>query len=170
MTDEQFYDLLPPRKPNWGRRLVIGGVAAVVVIGAGVAAFAAGDGPSHWRGKFMRGFMEYRIEQALTDAGADAAQKDKIKALFTTTMTEVRPDRDERKQMRADVIKILESPTIDRVAIENLRAKHVAEIDAKSKVVAKAIGDAAEILTPEQRKKLVEEWGNMGPGPDMDHD
>jgi Spy/CpxP family protein refolding chaperone len=170
MTNEQLQDLLPPPETNWSRRLIIGGVAAVVVIGAGVAAFASGEGPGHWRGKLMRGFMEYRIEQALTDAGASADQKEKIKALFTTTMKEVRPDHDERKQMHDEVMKLLESPTIDRTAIESLRVKHVAEMEAKSKVVAKAIGDAAEILTPEQRRKLVEEWGDMGPGSDMDHD
>ena len=171
MFDEQNekpYEILPPAKSPWGRRWIIGGVAAVVVIGAGVAAFAAGDGPGKWHGKFMRGFMEYRVEQALTDAGASADQKDKIKALFKTTMDEVRPERGERKEMRAEVIKLLEAPTIDRAAIEALRAKHVAELDAKSKTIAKAIGDAAEILTPDQRKKLVEDWGDMGPG--MDHD
>lgn len=172
MTEEQLSDLLPSKRPNWGRRLVIGGVAAVVVIGAGVAAFAAGDGPDHWRGKFMRGFMEYRIEQALTDVGADTAQKDKIKTIVNTTMDEIRPDRGERKEMREQVIKLLEAPTIDRTAIETLRAKHMAEMDAKSKTVAKAIGDAAEVLTPDQRKKLIEEWGDMGPGfgPGMDHE
>lgn len=173
MTNEhndQPYEILPPAKPNWGRRMIIGGVAAVVVIGAGAAAFATGDGPGHWRGKFMRGFMEYRVEQALTDAGASAEQKDKIKALLKTTMDDVRPDRGERKEMRAEVIKLLEAPTIDRTAIEALRAKKMAEIDAKSKTVAKAVADAAEILTPDQRKKLVEEWGNMGHGTGMDDD
>ena len=170
MTDEQFFELMPPKKSNWGRRMVVGGVAAVVLIGAGVAAFAAGDGPGHWRGKFMRGFMEYRIDQALTDAGADQAQKDKIKNIFETTMDQVRPSRDDRKEMREEVVKILEAPTIDRNAIEALRAKHVAEMETRSKTIAKAVGDAAEVLTPEQRKKLVDEWGQMMPGPGMDHD
>jgi protein CpxP len=158
-----------PAKTNWSRKLIIGSLAAVVIIGAGAAAFAGGgDGPGHWRGKFMRGFMEYRVEQVLTDVGASAEQKDKIKTLFKTTMDEVRPERGERKAMREEVIKLLEAPTIDRNAIEALRAKHVAEIDAKSKTIAKAVADAAEILTPDQRKKLVEEMSDFGPGPDHD--
>lgn len=170
MTDEQFYEVMQPKKPKWGRRLVIGGVAAVVVIGAGVAAFAAGEGPGHWRGKLMQGFMEYRMEQALTDAGANQTQKDQIKKIFETTMDQVRPSKDDRKAMREEVVKILEAPTIDRNAIEQLRVKHVTEMEGRSKTIAKAVGDAAEVLTPDQRKKLVDEWGQMMPGPDMDHD
>lgn len=171
MTNEQNkrpYEILPTYRPTWGRKMIIGSIAVVIVIGAGAAAFAGGDGPGHWRGKFMKGFMEYRMEQALTEVGASTEQKDKIKALFKTTMDEVRPDRSERKEMRSEVIKLLEAPTIDRAAIETLRAKKIAEIDAKSKTVAKAVADAAEILTPDQRKKLVEEWGDMGHGMDDD--
>jgi protein CpxP len=157
----------PVKKGGMGRKLIIGAVAAVVVIGAGAAAFADGDmGPGHWRGKFMRGFMEYRVDQVLTDVGASADQKEKIKTLFKTTMESVRPDHGDRKEMRAEVMKLLEAPTIDRNAIEALRAKHVGEIDAKSKTIAKAVGDAAELLTPEQRKKLVEELDDFGPGHD----
>jgi Spy/CpxP family protein refolding chaperone len=169
MTEEQNDfrgEILPPARSGWSRWLIIGGATAVVVVGAGAAAFASGDGPGHWRGKFMRGFMEYRMDQVLTDAGASAEQKDKIKTLFKTTMDEVRPARGERKEMRAEVMKLLSAPTIDRAAIEDLRAKHVAELDAKSKTIAKAVADAAEILTPDQRKKLVDELDDFGP----DHD
>jgi protein CpxP len=156
-----------PSKPGMSRKLIIGAVAAVVIVGAGAAAFAGGGmHHGHWRGKFMHGFMEYRVEQALSDVGATAEQKDKIKALFKTAMEEVRPDHDDRKGMREEVMKLLEAPTIDRTAIEALRAKHVAEIDAKSKTIAKAVGDAAEILTPEQRKQLIEEMDDFGPGHD----
>lgn len=155
----------PLRKPAFGRKLAIGAVAVVAVIGAGVGAMAYADGgPGHWRGKFMRGFMEYRIEQVLTEVGADAGQKEKIKTIFKTTMDEVRPERGERREMREEVTKLLGAPTIDRGAIEALRAKKLAEFDAKSKTVAKAVADAAEVLTPDQRKKLIEEFDDFGPG------
>mgnify|MGYP000208611689 CR=1 FL=1 len=165
--------LPPPGKPSnsWSRRLTIGVVATVIVVaGAGAMAFAGGDGPGWRHGKFMRGFMEYRMGQMLDESGASAEQKDKIKAIFKTTMDEVRPDRGARGEMREEVMKLLEAPTIDRVAIETLRAKQMAAMDAKSKVIAKAVADAAEILTPEQRKKLVEEIRDFGPGPGMDMD
>jgi Spy/CpxP family protein refolding chaperone len=171
MNDDQNDFMIAPeplRKPATARRWIIGTVAAVAVIGAGAAAWAAGGdmGHGHWRGKFMRGFMEYRLDQVLTDVGASAEQKDKLKALFKTTMDEVRPERGDRKEMRDEVIKLLEAPTIDRNAIEALRAKHVQQIEEKSKTIAKAVGDAAEILTPEQRKKLIEEMDDFGPGHD----
>ena len=155
-------EILPPRKPGFGRRLLIGGVAVAVAAGAGAYAFASND---NWGGrhKFMRGYMEYRIDRMLTDAGASDDQKSKLKAIVTTTMDEVRPDREDRKAMRDEIIKLIEAPTIDRDAIEALRAKQMSQFEERSKAIAKAVADAAEILTPEQRKKLVEEMRDFGP-------
>jgi periplasmic protein CpxP/Spy len=165
MTENNFgpeIEILPPEKPGWGRKLIIGGVAVVTIAGAGAYAFANND---DWGGrhKFMRGYMEYRLDQMLTDAGASDDQKSKLKALVTSTVDEVRPDRETRMAMRDEIIKLIEAPTIDRTAIEALRAKQMAQFEERSKTIAKAVADAAEILTPDQRKKLVEEMKEFGP-------
>ena len=159
---EPEIEILPPERPRWGRRLIIGGMAAATIAGAGVYAYANND---DWGGrrKFMRGYMEYRLDQVLTDVGASDDQKSKFKALVTSTIDEVRPDREARKAMRDEIIKLIEAPTIDRNAIETLRAKQMAQFEERSKTIAKAVADAAEILTPDQRKKLVEELKDFGP-------
>ena len=154
-------EILPPEKPGWGRRIVIGTVAVAVAAGAGAYAYASNDG---WgRDKLMRGFMEYRLDQMLTEAGASDDQKDKVKTIVTTTIDDVRPNREARKAMRDEIIKLIEAPTIDRNAIEALRAKQMSQFEERSKAIAKAVADAAEVLTPEQRKKLVEEMKDFGP-------
>lgn len=154
-------EILPPEKPRWGRKIIIGTLAVAVAAGAGAYAFASNDG---WgRHKFIRGYMEYRLDQMLSDAGVSDDQKSKVKAIVTTTIDEVRPDREARKAMRDEIIKLIEAPTIDRNAIEALRAKQMAQFEERSKAIAKAVADAAEILTPDQRKKLVEEMREFGP-------
>jgi Spy/CpxP family protein refolding chaperone len=51
---------------------------------------------------------------------------------------------------------LLSAATIDRAAIEALRAEQVALADATSKRLAQALADTADVLTPEQRVKLAE--------------
>ncbi len=49
-----------------------------------------------------------------------------------------------------------ELAAIDRAAIEAFRAEQLALADAASKRFAQAVGDAAEVLTPDQRQKAHE--------------
>jgi periplasmic protein CpxP/Spy len=166
MTDEnsnQGMEILPPAgKSSWRRMVLVSGAATLSLVGIGAYAYASNDnwGPRH---KVMLGFMEYQMDLMLTEAGADAGQKVKLKALVTTTIDQIRPDHEARETMRDEIIKLIEAPTIDRTAIEALRAKQMAQFEERSKTIAKAVADAAEILTPEQRKKLVEEMKDFGP-------
>jgi periplasmic protein CpxP/Spy len=123
-------EILPPEKPRWGRKFIIGSVAVAVAAGAGAYAFANND---DWGGrhKFMRGYMEYRLDRMLTDAGASDDQKSKVKTIVTSTIDEVRPDRETRQAMRDEIIKLIEAPTIDRNAIEALRAKQMAQFEER---------------------------------------
>ena len=49
---------------------------------------------------------------------------------------------------------LLTQPSIDRGAIETLRTEQLALADGASRRLAQALGDAADVLTPEQRRKL----------------
>jgi Spy/CpxP family protein refolding chaperone len=62
------------------------------------------------------------------------------------------------REIMAELVK----PTIDKAAIEKLRADKVAEMDTRSKTLTAALVEAAEILTPEQRVQLAEEMAKHG--------
>ena len=62
--------------------------------------------------------------------------------------------REKAQSARQRGRELLTQPTVDRAAIEALRAEQMALADAASKRFAQALGDAAEVLTPEQRRKL----------------
>jgi Spy/CpxP family protein refolding chaperone len=51
---------------------------------------------------------------------------------------------------------LFSASSIDRTAIEKLRAEHIGLAETATKRIAQAIGDAAEVLTAEQRRTLVE--------------
>jgi len=64
------------------------------------------------------------------------------------------PMREKLLAARATARDLLTQQTIDRAAIEKFRADQIAVHDATSKRLVQAVADAAEILTPEQRRKL----------------
>ena len=58
------------------------------------------------------------------------------------------------EQMHQQLLAALTAPTVDRAAIETVRADAITRIDQGSKDLAKAVGDIAEVLTPAQRQQL----------------
>lgn len=158
-----------PAAGAWGRRLVIGGIAAVAAVAAiGFAGAASGDLGSgfsmgNWGGHMMRahwgmGFGERRMERVLNEIDATPEQEDKLWAIIDNTRSELRPTFREFRDTREQIANILGAPTIDRAALEKLRSDRIAAIDASSRKMTDALVQAAEVLTPEQRTKLLQHF------------
>jgi Spy/CpxP family protein refolding chaperone len=153
-----------PSGKGWGRRVVVGGVAAVAAVTAiGLAAAATGDfGPGFGMGGHMMhahmgmGFAEHRMGYVLDQIDATPEQEDKLWAIIDSTRSELRPAFREFQETREAIAGILGAPTIDRAALEKLRSDRIATIDATSRKMTDALVQAAEVLTPEQRAKLLE--------------
>src|SRR5262249_55630537 len=82
-------------------------------------------------------------------------QQDKLKAIVHWTVKDVLPTREKMLAARATARELLTQPTIDRAALEKLRADQIATHEAVSKQLVQAVADAADALTPEQRRKIV---------------
>jgi len=172
MTD-QMNETTKTRTP-WAKRLMIGTATVVVLAGLGGVAAVAGQkhhggwdmmpGPG-MRGEMGREFMEFRLEKTMDRIDATPEQRVALKALLDKTMESLKPDqKGGPRTMHEAAIKLLAAPTVDAAAVEALRASSVAEMDAKSKIIASAVLEAANILKPEQRAKLAEDMSKHGPG------
>jgi periplasmic protein CpxP/Spy len=150
------------------RPLIVASVlTGIVASGAGIAV-AAGPEALGWR----PGPRIDRIQQValhvLDSVGATSAQEAKIHDIIATTFADVAPDPKDREAMRKQVLDLLRAPTVDRAAVEKLRADRVAKIDATSKKLVGAVLDIAAELTPEQRAKLADRADAMAQHGPMD--
>ena len=116
------------------------------------------DGGMPRRGWMMGFGPERMIDFALSSVGASSEQKLKIIQIAQGAFNDLRPLRDRRYTMGLKLAILLKADTVDRAAIERLRAEEFAAFEAGSKRATQAIADAAEVLTSAQRQQLVERW------------
>ncbi|MBO6719388.1 MAG: Spy/CpxP family protein refolding chaperone [Rhizobiaceae bacterium] len=164
---------------GWGKWVAVGAVAAMLVGGAGIASAISDEGGRYMQrfgfdqsermgGGFTRvhmGMGGHGIGRALDAIDATDEQADQIYDIMDTARDSVRPLMREFRDTRDDLTEILSADTIDRQALETLRAERVAAIDTASKTMTEALLNAADVLTPEQRAELVklfEEHGRRG--------
>jgi len=148
-------------KPTGPRRRWLAGVALAAAFVAGgvtlpLLSASAQDAAMH--GMMGHGGMHAmamaHLDRALDAAGASADQKAKITAILHAGFKPMADLHADMKATHASLHAILLAPTIDRAALERLRAGEIARLDAASKTLAAAMADAAEVLTPAQRAKL----------------
>jgi Spy/CpxP family protein refolding chaperone len=92
---------------------------------------------------------------------ATSEQQGKIASIAKAAVADLRPLREKAQAARTQAVTLLTAPTIDRTAIERLRTEQIALAETASKRIAQALADAADVLNPEQRRK-VSDWMTSG--------
>ena len=148
-----------------GRWLAILGIPlAVGVLSMSVARAHGFGGPGHGD---MAAHMQGRIDHLLTAAGATDAQKAQVKAVWDGTRPQLQPLHKQHADLRRQIGQALAAPTIDAARIEQLRQQSVATMDKISALTTKAMVASAQVLTPDQRKVVlqkIEEHRGHRPG------
>ena len=161
-----------------GAALIVVLVVVAGLTGAAITnAFSRGPGFGHGfgRGYGHGGMMGESFDPAQAEDRADRmvrhmaieldatdAQQDKLRAVAKAAVKDLIPLREKVQSARLKARELLTQPTIDRAEIEKFRTEHLALADTFSKRVSQAIGDAADILTPDQRRKLNDRLPPMG--------
>jgi Spy/CpxP family protein refolding chaperone len=159
-----------------GRRgtLAIALIAVALVAGATgnllSSAFGQGFGwrPGGWHaGAMTPAQLDDRIDRMTKhmaiELDATADQQGRIAAIAKAAVADLRPLRERAQAARAQGLALLTSPNIDRSAIERLRAEQIGLAETASKRIAQGLADAAEVLNPDQRKKVAEWFASGGP-------
>jgi periplasmic protein CpxP/Spy len=153
----------PPRKRGW---LLIATVAIAAALTGAAASRAVSHGPGYWHD---HGFMAGPLDPARAEERADrmvrhvaieldatAEQQDKLRAIAKSAVKDLLPMREKAQAARQRASALLTQPQVDRGAIEAFRAEQMALAESASKRIAQALGDAAEALTPAQRRQIEE--------------
>ena len=88
------------------------------------------------------------IRHLAVEIDATTEQQDKLQAIVRAAVKDLLPVRDKMLAARATGRELLTQPTVDRAALEKLRAEQIATHEAVSKQLVQAVADAAEVLTP----------------------
>ena len=154
-----------PKRRGWLRGVALGAALAASFAAGGVlmsgpsaiAMQAAMDHMGMGGGDHMGAMhaaLHAHIAKMLDAADATPEQKEKIHHILMGAMEQLKPLHSRFADTHKDLHAIFTAPTIDRAALEQLRAARIGDVDQGSRIVVQALADAAEVLTPEQRAKM----------------
>jgi uncharacterized membrane protein len=146
----------------------LGAVAGAVLVGTiGVSAFAghgyhaghhAGHGAPHYGQSMERleAHMQRKTMWILRALETTSEQRDHVDSVLSGTLAEVYPLVEQHRENRTRWLDELSKPELDPEALETLRERELMLMDSMSLSLVNAFTSVAEILTPDQRRELME--------------
>jgi Spy/CpxP family protein refolding chaperone len=98
--------------------------------------------------------LERMLKHVYVEIEATDEQKQRLAPIVKQAAKDLLPLREKMHGARSKALELLTQDSIDRAAIETLRAEQLQLAEQASTRIARALADAAEVLTPAQRKEL----------------
>lgn len=141
---------------NKFRRITLATLVGGLAAGVGFKAF--GNGRRHGYSSIDPADLDRHVDRMLkhfyVEIDATDAQKQKLDPIVRQAAKELAPMRENLHAARREAIELLAQERVDPTALEALRAKHLQLADQASRRLTRAIAEAADVLTPAQRKEL----------------
>lgn len=141
---------------NKVRRITLATLAGGIAGAVGFKALAHGRG--HGSGPIDPADLDRHLERMLkhlyVEIDATEAQKQQLGPIVKQAARDLLPMRERLHAARREALELLAQERVDPAALEALRAKQIALADEASRRLTRAIGEAADVLTPAQRKEL----------------
>jgi len=153
-----------PRRRFFRRAAIAGAFAGLG--GFGLGAFAHGRGPGgRGGGPLDPAELDRRLDRMLkhlyVEIDATPEQQQKLAPIVKRAANDLLPLRRRLREARLQAMDLFTRDHVDRAAFEKLRAEQMQLAEQASKRVTEALADAAEVLTPLQRKQLAERMQRM---------
>jgi len=167
-------DSKPDKRRRFFKRAALATLIAGVAAAIGFSAYGQEGGGCGWhRTGFAAGpldpaavdeHLDRMLKHLYVEIDATDEQKQKLEPIVKQAAKDLLPLRDKARAARKQAVELLTADTIDRNAIEALRAEHLQLAEQASKRLTQALSDVAEVLTPAQRKQIAERIERRGRG------
>ena len=149
------------------KRAAVFALVAGTALVAGIGAVAHEPGAHHvefhsaMSGEDIAAHADMFLQRLYTETSATDAQKAQIDPLVQQALADLQPMHAGARDFHTQALALLSADTIDRAALENLRAEHIQAADQASRRFTQAVADIAEVLTPVQRRQLAAHVAEM---------
>ena len=100
--------------------------------------------------------LDRALKHLYVEIDATDAQKQQLAPIVKGAARDLLPLRAKMHDARRQAVELLSQQTIDRAALETLRADQLKLAEMASQRFTQALADVADVLTPDQRKQLAE--------------
>ena len=166
-------DPKPDKRRRFFKRAAIATLIGGIAAGIGFKAFAQEGGCGWHRAGFAAGpldpaaveeHLDRMLKHLYVEIDATEEQKQRLEPMVKQAAKDLLPLRDKARAARKRAVELLTADTIDRAAVEALRAEQIQLAEQASRRLTQALADVAEVLTPAQRKDLAARIERHGRG------